>query len=252
MFFWPKDFTFVCPTEIAAFGKLNDEFADRDAQVLGASVDNEFVHFQWRAQHEDLKTLPFPMLSDLKRELAQATGVLNADGVADRATFIVDPNNEIQFVSVTAGSVGRNVDEVLRVLDALQSDELCACNWRKGDPTIAAGDLMSASVWSPMSIDNLKEALPEYAKDLKLNLGSLSRTTELNEQQLWGTFLASAVATGNSTVIAEISAEAADVLSGDAYNAALGAASIMGMNNVAYRAKASSAPTTSKSGWACG
>lgn len=146
VFFWPKDFTFVCPTEIAAFGKLNDEFADRDAQVLGASVDNEFVHFQWRAQHEDLKTLPFPMLSDLKRELAAATGVLNADGVADRATFIIDPNNEIQFVSVTAGSVGRNVDEVLRVLDALQSDELCACNWKKGDPTINAGELLAASV----------------------------------------------------------------------------------------------------------
>ncbi|MFX0580864.1 peroxiredoxin [Nocardia nepalensis] len=146
VFFWPKDFTFVCPTEIAAFGKLNEEFADRDAQVLGASVDNEFVHFQWRAQHEDLKTLPFPMLSDLKRELASATGVLNADGVADRATFIIDPNNEIQFVSVTAGSVGRNVDEVLRVLDALQSDELCACNWKKGDPTINAGELLAASV----------------------------------------------------------------------------------------------------------
>jgi peroxiredoxin (alkyl hydroperoxide reductase subunit C) len=146
VFFWPKDFTFVCPTEIAAFGKLNEEFADRDAQVLGASVDNEFVHFQWRAQHEDLKTLPFPMLSDLKRELATATGVLNADGVADRATFIIDPNNEIQFVSVTAGSVGRNVDEVLRVLDALQSDELCACNWKKGDPTINAGELLAASV----------------------------------------------------------------------------------------------------------
>ncbi|MBF6195076.1 peroxiredoxin [Nocardia implantans] len=146
VFFWPKDFTFVCPTEIAAFGKLNDEFEDRDAVVLGASVDNEFVHFQWRAQHEDLKTLPFPMLSDLKRELATATGVLNADGVADRATFIIDPNNEIQFVSVTAGSVGRNVDEVLRVLDALQSDELCACNWKKGDPTIDAGELLAASV----------------------------------------------------------------------------------------------------------
>jgi len=146
VFFWPKDFTFVCPTEIAAFGKLNDEFADRDAQVLGASVDNEFVHFQWRAQHEDLKTLPFPMLSDIKRELVEATGVLNADGVADRATFIIDPNNEIQFVSVTAGSVGRNVDEVLRVLDALQSDELCACNWKKGDPTLDAGELLKESV----------------------------------------------------------------------------------------------------------
>ncbi len=146
IFFWPKDFTFVCPTEIAAFGKLNDEFEDRDAQVLGVSVDNEFVHFQWRAQHEDLKKLPFPMVSDLKRERAAATGVLNADGVADRATFIVDPNNEIQFVSVTAGSVGRNVDEVLRVLDALQSDELCACNWKKGDPTINAGELLAEAV----------------------------------------------------------------------------------------------------------
>ncbi len=146
VFFWPKDFTFVCPTEIAAFGKLNDDFEDRDTKVLGVSVDNEFVHFQWRAQHDDLKTLPFPMVSDLKRELATASGVLNADGVADRATFIIDPNNEVQFVSVTAGSVGRNVDEVLRVLDALQSDELCACNWKKGDPTIDAGELLSEAV----------------------------------------------------------------------------------------------------------
>ncbi|AKS33165.1 peroxiredoxin [Mycolicibacterium goodii] len=146
VFFWPKDFTFVCPTEIAAFGKLNEDFEDRDAKVLGVSVDNEFVHFQWRAQHEDLKTLPFPMVSDLKRELTAACGVLNADGVADRATFIVDPNNEVQFVSVTAGSVGRNVDEVLRVLDALQSDELCACNWKKGDPTINAGELLAGAV----------------------------------------------------------------------------------------------------------
>ena len=145
VFFWPKDFTFVCPTEIAAFGKLNDEFEDRDTQILGVSIDSEFVHFQWRAQHEDLKKLPFPMLSDIKRELSLATGVLNAEGVADRVTFIVDPNNEIQFVSATAGSVGRNVEEVLRVLDALQSDELCACNWRKGDPTIDAGELLKAS-----------------------------------------------------------------------------------------------------------
>jgi len=108
-------------------------------------VDSEFVHFQWRAQHEDLKKLPFPMLSDIKRELFEATGALNYEGVADRVTFIVDPNNEIQFVSVTAGSVGRNVDEVLRVLDALQSDELCACNWRKGDPTIDAGEELRKS-----------------------------------------------------------------------------------------------------------
>jgi lipoyl-dependent peroxiredoxin subunit C len=106
VFFWPKDFTFVCPTEIAAFAKLNDEFEDRDAQILGVSVDSEFVHFKWRAGHENLKKVPFPMLSDIKRELVTATRVLNAEGAADRATFLVDPNNDIQFVSVTAGSVG--------------------------------------------------------------------------------------------------------------------------------------------------
>ena len=88
-----------------------------------------------------------------------------------------------------------------------------------------------------MSIDNLKEALPEYAKDLKLNLGSLARSTELTEQQLWGTFLATAAAARNPQVLNEIASEAADILSAEAYNAALGAASIMGMNNVAYRAK---------------
>ncbi len=88
-----------------------------------------------------------------------------------------------------------------------------------------------------MSIDNLKEALPEYAKDLKLNLGSLARSTELTEQQLWGAFLASAAATRNAKVLTEIAEEAGDILSAEAYNAALGAASIMGMNNVSYRAK---------------
>ena len=145
VFFWPKDFTFICPTEIAEFGRLNPEFADRDAQVLGGSVDNEYVHYAWRNQHEDLKNLPFPMLSDLDRNLVADLGVLNVDGVADRATFIVDPDGIIQFAMVTAGSVGRNVEEVLRVLDALQTDELCACNWHKGAATLDAKALMSQS-----------------------------------------------------------------------------------------------------------
>jgi lipoyl-dependent peroxiredoxin subunit C len=145
VFFWPKDFTFVCPTEIAEFGRLNEEFADRDAQVLGVSVDNEYVHHAWRRQHEDLRDLPFPMLSDLNRRLTAGVGVLNADGVADRATFLVDPDGVIQFAMVTAGSVGRNVAEVLRVLDALQTDELCPCNWRKGAATLDAGELLGAA-----------------------------------------------------------------------------------------------------------
>jgi peroxiredoxin (alkyl hydroperoxide reductase subunit C) len=136
-FFWPKDFTFVCPTEIAAFAKLNREFADRDAQILGGSTDSEFVHLAWRQNHEDLKNLPFPMLADIKRELCSALGVLDPkEGVAQRATFVVDPDNVIRFVSVNDLSVGRNPQEVLRVLDALQTDELCPCNWQKGDEVL--------------------------------------------------------------------------------------------------------------------
>ncbi len=138
-FFWPKDFTFVCPTEIAAFGKLNSEFADRDCQVLGASIDSEFVHLAWKNNHPDLKNLPFPMLSDIKRDLSEQLGILDIKaGVSQRATFIVDPQNVIRFVYVTDLSVGRNPQEVLRVLDALQTDELCPCNWKKGEETIHA------------------------------------------------------------------------------------------------------------------
>ena len=137
-FFWPKDFTFVCPTEIAAFGKLNGEFADRDAQVLGGSTDSEFVHHAWRVHHADLKDLPFPMLADVKRELTSELGILDPKaGVAQRATFVVDPEGIIRFVYVTDLSVGRNPEEVIRVLDALQTDELCPCNWQKGEPVLA-------------------------------------------------------------------------------------------------------------------
>lgn len=136
-FFWPKDFTFVCPTEIAAFGKLNSQFADRDAQILGGSTDSEFVHHAWRNHHPDLKDLPFPMLADVKRELSTALGILDPkEGVCQRATFIVDPDGIIRFVSVYDLSVGRNPEEVLRVLDALQTDELCPCNWHKGEETL--------------------------------------------------------------------------------------------------------------------
>jgi alkyl hydroperoxide reductase subunit AhpC len=136
-FFWPKDFTFVCPTEIAAFGRVNSDFADRDTQVLGGSTDSEFVHLAWRNNHEDLKDLPFPMLADVKRELSTALGILDPNaGVCQRATYIVDPQNIIRFVMVNDLSVGRNPNEVLRVLDALQTDELCPCNWKAGEEVI--------------------------------------------------------------------------------------------------------------------
>ncbi len=139
VFFWPKDFTFVCPTEIAAFGKLNKDFNERDAVVYGVSTDSEFVHLAWRQNHADLKTLPFAMLADIKRELSTALGVLDKnEGVALRATFIVDPEGIIRFVSVNDLSVGRNPAEVMRVLDALQTDELCPCNWQKGEDVLKA------------------------------------------------------------------------------------------------------------------
>jgi lipoyl-dependent peroxiredoxin subunit C len=137
VFFWPMDFTFVCPTEIAEFGKRNADFRDRDAVVLGVSTDTHYVHLAWRREHPDLKNLPFPMLADTKRELSTELGVLHRqDGVPLRATFVVDPQGVIRFASVNDLSVGRNVDEVLRVLDALQTDELCPCNWKRGEPTL--------------------------------------------------------------------------------------------------------------------
>jgi peroxiredoxin (alkyl hydroperoxide reductase subunit C) len=137
LFAWPMDFTFICPTEIAEFGRRARDFADRDAQVLGMSTDTHYVHLAWRKQHPDLKDLPFPMLADTKRELSSALGILHKkDGVCLRATFIVDPQGVIRWVSVNDLSVGRSVPEVLRVLDALQTDELCPCNWQKGQDTL--------------------------------------------------------------------------------------------------------------------
>ena len=136
-FSYPKDFTFVCPTELKGFGDLADEFADRDAQLLGFSTDSEFVHLAWRNDHEDLRDLPYPLLSDIRRDLSGALGILEPDElVCMRATFVVDPQGVIRHVSVNDGSVGRNPKEILRVLDALQTDELCPCNWQKGEDTL--------------------------------------------------------------------------------------------------------------------
>lgn len=138
VFFYPKDFTFVCPTEIKGFGDLNEQFNDRDCQVMSASTDSEFVHLAWRRDHKDLKELPFPMLADINKDLCRALGILDDEGVARRAAFLVDPEGVIRFVYVTEGSVGRNPSEVLRVLDALQTDELCPCNWKQGEETLKA------------------------------------------------------------------------------------------------------------------
>ena len=139
VFFYPKDFTFVCPTELSGFGKLVGEFEDRDCQILAASTDSEFVHLAWRRDHDDLRELPYPMLSDIRRDLSTQLGILEPEElVCHRATFLVDPEGIIRYAEMSDPSVGRNPDEVLRVLDALQTDELCPCNWKQGDDTLKA------------------------------------------------------------------------------------------------------------------
>ncbi len=138
IFFYPKDFTFVCPTEIAEFARLNGEFADRDAVVLGGSTDNEFCKLAWRRDHKDLNKLPMWQFADTNGSLIDALGARHPDGVAYRVTLIVDPHNEIQHVYMTNLNVGRNPQDTLRVLDALQTDELCPCNREVGGLTLAA------------------------------------------------------------------------------------------------------------------
>jgi alkyl hydroperoxide reductase subunit AhpC len=138
-FFYPKDFTFVCPTEIAGFARLAPEFEKRGARIYGGSTDSEFVHRAWREHEPLLRDLPFPLLADLRRDLSQALGILDRnEGVCLRATFIVDPDGVIRFASANDLSVGRNPEEVLRVLDALQSGGLTACGWSKGSPNLEA------------------------------------------------------------------------------------------------------------------
>jgi alkyl hydroperoxide reductase subunit AhpC len=135
---YPKDFTFICPTEIVEFGKHAADFAERDAVVIGGSTDNEHSHLAWRKTHPDLKDLPTPLLH-LSPSFAQELGIIHPqDGVALRATFIVDPDGIIRWVQANDLNVGRSVPEVVRVLDALQTDELCPCNWQKGEQTLGA------------------------------------------------------------------------------------------------------------------
>jgi peroxiredoxin (alkyl hydroperoxide reductase subunit C) len=137
IYFYPKDFTFVCPTEIVGYGKLVGEFEKRDAVLLGGNLDNEFVKLAWRRDHKDLGKLNHYSFTDPTGSLVDQLGIRDKGaGVPLRATFIVDPDNVIQHVTVNPLSIGRSPEEALRILDALQTGFLCACNRQPGGPTL--------------------------------------------------------------------------------------------------------------------
>ena len=134
-FFYPKDFTFLCPTELVEFARKNQEFQNRGAVLGAGSTDNEYCHQAWRKAHPDLKDLPYPMIP--AQRLGFELGILHPqENVCLRATFIVDPHGIIQWTAAYPLSVGRNVAETLRVLDAIQSDRDCPCDWETGKDTL--------------------------------------------------------------------------------------------------------------------
>lgn len=137
-FWWPLDFTFVCPTEITSFNDHYEEFEKRNANLFGASIDSEFVHLAWRNSDPGLKNLKFPMIADTSKSLAKKLGILEKENkIAYRATYIIDPEGVIQHISINGLNVGRNVKEVIRLLDAFQTGELVPCNWEPGQKTLS-------------------------------------------------------------------------------------------------------------------
>lgn len=138
LFFYPLDFTFVCPTEITQFRDKLPQFKEAGAQVIGCSVDSEHSHKKWIK--DDLKDLGYPLMADITKRISRDYGVLIEDrGIATRGTFIIDPDQKIQYMGIHNLNVGRDADEILRVLNGLKSGELCAAGWKKGEKHLKPG-----------------------------------------------------------------------------------------------------------------
>lgn len=138
LFFWPLDFSFVCPTEVTEFSRRHDEFEELDAVVLGASTDSKYAHKAWT---EQIGPTSFPLLSDITKEVSRNYGILiESQGIALRGTFIIDPKGKLRYQVVHDLNIGRSIDEVLRVLKALQTGELCPVEWAPGKPTLGEAD----------------------------------------------------------------------------------------------------------------
>lgn len=135
LFFYPRDFTFVCPTEIRGFAKHAQDFKDLNCEIVSASTDSEWSHKVWFER--DLPEVKYPILADTGHQVSRAYGVLKeSDGAAGRGLFIIDPEGMVKYIVVSSGAVGRSVNETLRVLKALQSGDLCPMDWSEGEKTL--------------------------------------------------------------------------------------------------------------------
>lgn len=134
LFFYPRDFTFICPTEIKEFARLEEDFTKLNCHILGASTDSEHSHKAWFER--DLNEVAYPILADTNHEISKNYGILDTDGSSQRGTFIIDPDGKIGWMMVSGNSVGRSVKEILRALKALQTGELCPVEWQPGQATL--------------------------------------------------------------------------------------------------------------------
>jgi alkyl hydroperoxide reductase subunit AhpC len=172
LFFYPRDFTFICPTELAAFAERHDDFVDERAVVVGASTDSYFSHKAWFESDPRLAGVDYPVIADTAHELSRSFDVLLEDGATHRATFIVDPNGTLLHMSVNEHDVGRSVEEVLRTLRAFRTGALCPADWGPGKATLTSDDDWLEKVFPNLAGPEL-ESLAEHAEKLSYHDGEV-------------------------------------------------------------------------------
>ena len=170
LFFYPGDFTLICPTELSAFAKRHEEFLAEDAVLLAASTNSCFSHKAWFEIDPRLAEVRYPVIADGLRALSSSFGVLGEDGTADRATFIIDPSGMLLHMSITGRDVGRSVEEVLRVLRAFKTGAMCPADWAPGDPTLTSEDDWLAKIFPDLVGPELN-ALGERAERVSFAAG---------------------------------------------------------------------------------
>ena len=170
LFFYPRDFTFICPTELAAFAERHDDFLDERAIVIGASTDSYFSHKAWFETDPRLAGVDYPVIADTAHELSRSFDVLLDDGATHRGTFIIDPNGTLVHMSVNEHDVGRSVDEVLRILMAFRTGALCPADWTPGEATLTSDDDWLEQVFPHLAGPAL-DALAEAAEKVSYGPG---------------------------------------------------------------------------------